>query len=541
MSTIPSELPETTRPKDDWLFHVTPLANLESIRKEGVRGPSCWANRSALVNYYREVIGDEGHEPLVVAVRLSHLDEATIGPDLPSIDEPITGAIGLSDDDVVEQWGDCDKTWRDCLSIVGSLRYMEAIRPSLLSVYREGEFSSMLASVAEHYAEAPARATDAEARLGKFAEEVLLWKRLSGDPTLNEILPVATAALQREGPQRTTGLLQFAKAALAWNASSGDPTINHLLPIARDAVERAEGAQPEWSERRKLIGDLRDYAERYAEMNGEPAGGDCREVILRAERWFESGSATLDEIALTADLVEYVQRYADVNDEPADGDCGRVLAQAAVVIAKRQEWARRSGIAFHAVEQYDFGNGVTLREMGERWKYSPAGDAWTTAVEVETWSDDGNDARIPPLDITSLTFTVRFNPTDSSLVEAYAMDSDRRIWGQHPSRPRLSAEGHVSGVVVQLAGPQEPGVMASRREALAAADSALRGVGMPTVSEMLEQLHSIGIMSSALGGPTPEKCASIASELLDRAGYERMRFATDPKPAVDPGTPASGM
>ncbi|MGF6604023.1 hypothetical protein P3T23_008778 [Paraburkholderia sp. GAS448] len=89
------------------------------------------------------------------------------------------------------------------------------------------------------------------------------------------------------------------------------------------------GTQPETH---KLIGCLTDYAERYADMNGEPREGHCREIIRKAEAWLESGSATLDPCDLVSGLVEYVQRYADVNGEPTDGDCRRVLARAAGIV-----------------------------------------------------------------------------------------------------------------------------------------------------------------------------------------------------------------
>lgn len=79
----------------------------------------------------------------------------------------------------------------------------------------------------------------------------------------------------------------------------------------------------------KLIGDLADYAERYADANGEPQDGQCRETIRKADAWRESGSATLDPRDLATDLIEYVERFADENGEPADGDCRRLLARAA--------------------------------------------------------------------------------------------------------------------------------------------------------------------------------------------------------------------
>lgn len=81
----------------------------------------------------------------------------------------------------------------------------------------------------------------AEPHLQRFADDVLAWKRASGDPTLNELLPIAEAAILEEGETRSEGLLQFAREVLAWQETSGDPTINLLLETARKGVEIADG------------------------------------------------------------------------------------------------------------------------------------------------------------------------------------------------------------------------------------------------------------------------------------------------------------
>ncbi|WP_176331436.1 hypothetical protein [Burkholderia vietnamiensis] len=54
----------------------------------------------------------------------------------------------------------------------------------------------------------------AEPHLQRFADDVLAWKRASGDPTLNELLPIAEAAILEEGETRSEGLLQFAREVL---------------------------------------------------------------------------------------------------------------------------------------------------------------------------------------------------------------------------------------------------------------------------------------------------------------------------------------
>ncbi|MFP3637622.1 hypothetical protein [Paraburkholderia sp. SIMBA_054] len=85
----------------------------------------------------------------------------------------------------------------------------------------------------------------------------------------------------------------------------------------------------------ELIGDLVDYVERFADSNGEPSDGNCREIIRKAECWLEAGSMTLDPFDLVSGLAVYAERFADANDEPADGDCRKVLARAAGIAASR--------------------------------------------------------------------------------------------------------------------------------------------------------------------------------------------------------------
>ncbi|ARL04392.1 hypothetical protein BOC44_21760 (plasmid) [Burkholderia pseudomallei] len=81
----------------------------------------------------------------------------------------------------------------------------------------------------------------AQPYLQRFADEVLAWMRASGDPTLNEFLPIAEAANLEKGETRAEGLLQFAREVLAWQENSGDLTINLLLESGRRGIEIADG------------------------------------------------------------------------------------------------------------------------------------------------------------------------------------------------------------------------------------------------------------------------------------------------------------
>lgn len=87
---------------------------------------------------------------------------------------------------------------------------------------------------------------------------------------------------------------------------------------------------------RELIGGLLDYAERYADLNNEPADGACREAIRKGQAWFESGSATVDISDVGLELAEYVTKFAEINDEPKVGNCRRLLSCAASTYQPRK-------------------------------------------------------------------------------------------------------------------------------------------------------------------------------------------------------------
>lgn len=99
--------------------------------------------------------------------------------------------------------------------------------------------------------------------LRQFATDVLEWKQTSGDPTLNDFLPIAEAAMQEHGELRAAGLLRFAHDVLAWHKASGDPTISHLLPMAREGVAIAEGRAAD--EREHRVDGTRELAKTVLE------------------------------------------------------------------------------------------------------------------------------------------------------------------------------------------------------------------------------------------------------------------------------------
>ena len=114
------------------LYHVTTRDNLTAIAQEGLRGRSYWASESAVVDYYQEVVRDEGGSPVVLELPL----EAALGfspePDRPGLEEPISGAVGMSEDEVWEAWEDTKQDWQPCLDLIGSIRFADPIPAAVL-------------------------------------------------------------------------------------------------------------------------------------------------------------------------------------------------------------------------------------------------------------------------------------------------------------------------------------------------------------------------------------------------------------------------
>lgn len=118
-----------------YLRHVTASHLLESIASEGIRPGAYLLNTDDLESYYLETVQDEGHEAVILAVDLSTLDKKALKPDQPGIDEPITSAIGMDEDEVWEAWEETKrKDWQACLELIGSVMYAKAIPPELILV-----------------------------------------------------------------------------------------------------------------------------------------------------------------------------------------------------------------------------------------------------------------------------------------------------------------------------------------------------------------------------------------------------------------------
>lgn len=119
------------------LYHATGKDRLESVMEIGLAAHSCLTNNYDQAVYYCESIEDEGRASTIVELGLNDLvaavGEENLAPDHPSISEPITTTLDLSEDEVHEAWEACDGTWRDSLEIANSIVCFVPIPAELLS------------------------------------------------------------------------------------------------------------------------------------------------------------------------------------------------------------------------------------------------------------------------------------------------------------------------------------------------------------------------------------------------------------------------
>lgn len=109
------------------LYHVTTEENLAKISSEGLRPNSYWASDTAVVAYYKDVVCDEGQVPVVLEMPLEALSNHDLHPDKPGLEEPISCAIGMDEDEVWKAWEGTDRSWQACLELIGSVRCASSI------------------------------------------------------------------------------------------------------------------------------------------------------------------------------------------------------------------------------------------------------------------------------------------------------------------------------------------------------------------------------------------------------------------------------
>ncbi len=119
------------------LYHATPIDNVDAIMTEGLRPGAYLTNSTDQADYYAETIVDEGKTPVILELELSDLlssvGEDHIVPDHPSISEPITSTLDLTEEEVHTAWAAAEGTWRESLEIVNSVRVEAVIPAGILS------------------------------------------------------------------------------------------------------------------------------------------------------------------------------------------------------------------------------------------------------------------------------------------------------------------------------------------------------------------------------------------------------------------------
>lgn len=124
---------------------------------------------------------------------------------------------------------------------------------------------------------------------------------------------------------------------VAWDKPDDGPTVDATFEHVRDG---------EVQESHTIDGDTWRDLESQGDLLDVPFlvrwGYDLEDAIDHAVQGFwpsdfdgEIARESDDRLALVKGLAEYAQRYADQNGEPENGDCRALLAQAA---AHQQEW-----------------------------------------------------------------------------------------------------------------------------------------------------------------------------------------------------------
>lgn len=111
--------------QDEFLYHGTSSNALGRIAKTGVVISPSWWGTWAVAAYYAEVSAeeDDSDDEIIIRVPLSQFQTALIEPDENSIEEPLTYTLNSNEELLFNRWEASEKTWKDCLSIYGSVIY----------------------------------------------------------------------------------------------------------------------------------------------------------------------------------------------------------------------------------------------------------------------------------------------------------------------------------------------------------------------------------------------------------------------------------
>lgn len=128
----------------EFLYHVTSKENLPSIQQEGLRPGAYLSSLESLCDYYAETIEDEGKVPFKIKISTKNLNLMAFEPDHEGLEEPILSVVrshldmGYECDEswVYEKWLGSNQDHEDCLALIGSVRYADAIPAACLNLGR---------------------------------------------------------------------------------------------------------------------------------------------------------------------------------------------------------------------------------------------------------------------------------------------------------------------------------------------------------------------------------------------------------------------
>ena len=120
-----------------YLLHGTSSVFLKRIHQSGLSVlPIYLTDNEDVAEYYaEEVVEQHGGEEIILKIAFGALDPNAIEPDYPSIEEPLTYTLGVTEEEVWEAWEASNRTWQDSLNIVDSVRYKKPITPNAISEF----------------------------------------------------------------------------------------------------------------------------------------------------------------------------------------------------------------------------------------------------------------------------------------------------------------------------------------------------------------------------------------------------------------------
>lgn len=116
-STLPIGAPKM-------LYHGTSTTHLASIQASMSLASGYYGSRRIAEYYAEEVCDEVGGRPVLIGIPIERFDCLKLAFDRNSLDEPLTYTLGVSEEDVWDEWQAAEQQdWLACYNIVESVRY----------------------------------------------------------------------------------------------------------------------------------------------------------------------------------------------------------------------------------------------------------------------------------------------------------------------------------------------------------------------------------------------------------------------------------